>query len=295
MNTDDYTFYKNTGYRNTRNRKQILILDVNDSAGEAHLGSGEEFSVDLFEPLIIDKQSEVYLDNFISINSNITNDSDNSAFVLKINEFNINSNVASTRDKNTIFNSIIIPNEHNNLGDNHSMIVHKAKKFNYICDINPGKIGRISGTITNLTGRPIFHGTHIDHKHTYALIGVDTISTGTLAFPIPNSARVVLTCDNIDPSAPLLTIPPEGINAIFLGIHLGGVKTIYFSTVDPLGNLNRVNPGIITFTPSPDAPLHETISSTLSINNTNLANNPNLHLISGPGRFIAEFSINSRE
>ena len=71
MNTDDYTFYKNTGYRNTRNRKQILILDVNDSAGEAHLGSGEEFSVDLFEPLIIDKQSEVYLDNFIETHKNL--------------------------------------------------------------------------------------------------------------------------------------------------------------------------------------------------------------------------------
>ena len=293
MNTEDYTFYKNTGYRNTRNRKQILILDVNDSAGEAHLGSGEEFSVDLFEPLIIDKQSEVYLDNFISINSNITNDSDNSAFVLKINEFNINSNVASTRDKNTIFNSIIIPNEHSNLGDNHSMIVHKAKKFNYICDINPGKIGRISGTITNLTGRPIFHGTHIDHIHTYALIGVDTISGGTVAFPIPNSALVVLTCTNVHPESPLLTVP-AATTAVFLGIHLGGVTTIYFSTNNPLEDFNRVNLGTITFSPSP-SPFHETIPSALSIDNTATDKNPNLHLISGPGRFIAEFSINSRE
>ena len=33
MNTEDYTFYKNTGYRNTRNRKRILILDIYDDGG----------------------------------------------------------------------------------------------------------------------------------------------------------------------------------------------------------------------------------------------------------------------
>jgi len=291
MNTDDYTFYNNTGYRNTRNRKQILILDISDFGGEAHLGSGGEFSVDLFEPLIIDKQSEVYLDNFISINSNITNISDNSAFVLKINEFNINSNVASSANNNTIFNSIIIPNEHNNLENNHSMIIHKAKKFNYICDINPGKIGRISGNITNLAGGPIFHGSDTSYKFTYALTGVDTISGGTVAFPIPISALVVLTCTNVPPSLPLLTVPPNTI-AVFLGIHLGGVTTIYFSTNNPLRDFNRVNLGTIIFSP---LAFQETIPSALSIDNTVPANNPNLHLISGPGRFIAEFSINSRE
>ena len=290
MNTEDYTFYNNTGYRNTRNRKQILILDVWDNNGETHLGSGEEFSVDLFEPLIIDKQSEVYLDNFISINSNITNDPANSAFVLKINEFNINSNVASSANNPTIFNSIIIPNEHSNLGDNHSMIVHKAKKFNYICDINPGKIGRISGTITNLTGGPIFHGILTGHMYTYALIGVGDAYTSPLAFPLPTSARVDLTCENKD-ADPLLTVP-NNTTAVFLGIHLGGVKTIYFSTNNRLEGFNRVNRGIITFTPQDTPP---TTSGSLVINNAFPENNPNLHLITDAGRFIAEFSINSRE
>ena len=66
MNTGDYNYYKNSGYRNTRNRKHILILDVDDdAASDNHLGSGGEFNIPLFEPLIIDKQSEVYLDNFI--------------------------------------------------------------------------------------------------------------------------------------------------------------------------------------------------------------------------------------
>ena len=60
-------FYDNTGYVNKRNRKQILILDVDDDDDALHLSAGNEFSIDLFEPLIIDSLSEVYLDNFISI------------------------------------------------------------------------------------------------------------------------------------------------------------------------------------------------------------------------------------
>ena len=88
-----------------------------------------EFNIPLFEPLIIDSLSEVYLDNFISYNSNISNISEDSAFCLKINEFNINSNVASSNNQNTIFNSIVIPNEHNNPSNNQSMVIHKAKKI----------------------------------------------------------------------------------------------------------------------------------------------------------------------
>jgi len=73
-------FYNNTGYRNNRNRKKIFILDVDDTdTGDTHLGAGGEFSIDLYEPLIIDKHSEVYLDNFMTYNSNITNSIDNLA------------------------------------------------------------------------------------------------------------------------------------------------------------------------------------------------------------------------
>ena len=166
-------FYENSGYINKRNRKQILILDVDDSAaGDTPLGTGGEFNIPLFEPLIIDSLSEVYLDNFISFNSNISNITANSAFVLRINEFNISSNVASSSNNNTIFNSIVIPNEHSSVANNHSMVVHKAKKFNFVCDINPGKIGRISGKITNLAGEPMFHSNGSNFKFTYTLSGI---------------------------------------------------------------------------------------------------------------------------
>ena len=122
-------FYNNSGYRNNRNRKKILILDVDDSnVGDTHLGSGTVFSIDLYEPLIIDKHSEVYLDNFITFNSNISNISENSVYCLKINEFNINSNVASSSHKDTIFNSIVIPNDHSTVTNNHGVVLHKFSR-----------------------------------------------------------------------------------------------------------------------------------------------------------------------
>ena len=49
MDTGQYQFYKNAQYRNTRNEKKTLIVDINDTGGETHLGSGGEFSEDLFE------------------------------------------------------------------------------------------------------------------------------------------------------------------------------------------------------------------------------------------------------
>ena len=160
--------YMNSGYTNKRNRKRTLIVDVSDSDDANHLGGGTEFKVDLFEPLVIDKHSEVYLDNFLSFNSNIGQTPSTSAFLLKINEFNMNSNVASSADNGTIFNSLIIPNEHKSVTNNHSAVIHKGKKFNYVCDINPQKLHSISGKVTDLSGKPIFHGTQTGNTFTYS-------------------------------------------------------------------------------------------------------------------------------
>ena len=62
-----FNYYENSNYVNNRNRKRTLILDVSDSNADNHLGGGTEFKIDLFEPLVIDKHSEVYLDNFLSL------------------------------------------------------------------------------------------------------------------------------------------------------------------------------------------------------------------------------------
>jgi len=270
-------FYENTGFVNKRNRKQILILDVDDSS-DNHLGTGGEFKIELFEPLIIDTLSEVYLDNFISFNSNITNDPSNSAFVLKINEFNINSNVASSSDNNTIFNSIIIPNEHSSVSNNHAVVVHKGKKFNYICDVNPGKIGSITGSITNLNGSPIFHGPEIHHVYTYALIGIDKLESSGVNFPIPVGFGFTAI------SGGGLTGITDAIG-IFIAYHTDDATTLHFASNKVLLLPNRSTMSDIVFTVS---------GGSYTVSNTG-SENPNLALITNPGRFIAEFSINSRE
>ena len=277
MDTDQYQFYKNAQYRNTRNKKRILILDVDDFASDAsHLGSGEEFNIDLFEPLIIDKHSEVYLDNFISFNSNISNITANSAFCLKINEFNINSNVASSTNKNEIFNSIVIPNEHSSVSDNHGVVLHKAKKFNYICDINPGRIGRISGKITNLAGEPMFHSNSSQLHFTYTLSGINPSNYDDSTNPFPIATGTTFSG---------ITGATLGADAKgeFLATHNNTAEALHFSTDK---EINIPNNALITFS----IDNHDN----LIINNL-VSQNPNLLLTQHAGRFVAEFLIISRE
>ena len=87
-------------------------------------------------------------------------------FLLNIEEFNINSNSAFNASKNSSgilnntsgthsFNRIVIPNEYST-GDPYTYI-HKSKKLNYICSINPTRISSINGKVTNLDNGPIFN------------------------------------------------------------------------------------------------------------------------------------------
>ena len=191
MDTEQYQFYKNAQYRNTRNEKKTLMLDIDDSDGSLHLGSGSEFNVELFEPLKIDKHSEVYLDNFLTFNSKPGLRPEDMAFCLTINEFNNNGNIASNAtDKSKLYNKLIIPNENDDLNNHHLNILHKSKKFNYICDINPCKLGRISGKITNLAGRPIFHGDSGTDIFTYTLAGPSLSTDTAVALDTFDSIRI---------------------------------------------------------------------------------------------------------
>ena len=159
--------YQNSGYQFERRDKKTLIIDVSDKVGSiTHLGNATEFSIPLFEPLIIDKLSDVYLDSFLTHNSHVCHTGNKMAFSLKINEFNVNSNVASSDEsdinsKQHVFNSILIPNENNDAaGSANSCVIHKGKKMNYVCSINPGKISTITGKISDLAGQPIYNTGH---------------------------------------------------------------------------------------------------------------------------------------
>ena len=284
MDTGQYQFYKNAQYRNTRNEKKTLIVDINDTGGETHLGSGGEFSVDLFEPLIIDKHSEVYLDNVITFNSNITDSTDNSAFCLRINEFNIQTNVASYDDneKNTIFNSIVIPNENNVPENYYGAVSHKGKKFNYVCDINPTTLHSLSGKITNLDGSSAFHGGPDGTVFTYALTGISNLWAGAGA-------------------ATGLTVGDEITN-----INIGGVNNFLtaVNNANPAAgaDIGTVLAGQITNSPTiiftAKADLIEagfnpadgdTVSMTIGTRAYEFSGH--LHVLKQNARFIAEFSI----
>lgn len=148
--------YQNSGYQFERRDKKTLIIDIEDRSTDKPLSSATEFSVDLFEPLIVDKLSDVYLDNFTTYNSLLCDKNAKGSFSLQINEFNVNSNVASSGTGQNMFNRILIPNEHNDVSQAHSSVIHKGKKMNYVCSINPGKLSTITGIITDLKGQSMF-------------------------------------------------------------------------------------------------------------------------------------------
>jgi len=149
--------YQNSGYQFERRDKKTLIVDVADNGLTTNpLSTAGEFSVDLFEPLIVDKLSDIYLDNFTTYNSLLCDKNDRNSFSLQINEFNVNSNVASSGGGQDMFNRILIPNEHNDVSQAHSSVIHKGKKMNYVCSINPGKLSNITGKISDLAGNSMF-------------------------------------------------------------------------------------------------------------------------------------------
>jgi hypothetical protein len=270
----NFDMYQNSGYVNNRNRKRTLILDIDDSASsDTHLGAGGEFNIKLFEPLIIDKHSEVYLDNCFTYNSNIAQTPSSSAFALRINEFNMNSNVASSSHNNTMFNSLIIPNDHKSVENNQGAVVHKGKKFNYVCDINPQTIHSLSGKITDLSGAPIFHGTNGANKFTYALTG---ITSGNLDKTVSNNG-----------SFTGITNVTTSTSGTFIAHHETSATTLHFSTAADIGAIDDATTDI-TFTGLSGG--DPAMSGTFEVTNS-VGENPNLTLIQNPARFLAEFSI----
>ena len=145
--------YQNPGYQFERMDKKTLILHYDISTNE------KEFNIDLYEPLKIDKLSDIYLESFTTYHSTISMplaDRNSSAYVFDINELNINSNSST----GITFNKLVIPNEISAGATANTRTIHKSKKLNYICSINPSTLTKISGTVTGLTaGTSMFTAT----------------------------------------------------------------------------------------------------------------------------------------
>lgn len=154
------SLYQNSNYTFERRERKTIIVD---SVNNKLTTNSVRFTTELTEPLIIDKLSDVYLESFTTNNCNPNTSPEDMCFLLDIDEFNINSNSAFNASKNSSgvllntngtysFNRIVIPNE-NSSGKTH---IHKSKKLNYICSINPTRISSINGEITNLDNGSIF-------------------------------------------------------------------------------------------------------------------------------------------
>ena len=144
--------YHNTNYMNNREKKIPLTIDIEETNGnQKGLSNSAGFSVDLIEPLIIDELSDIYLDSCLTKNTKVANTPDNMAFVIKIDQLNINSR----SNNSTINGGFLIPNENTDYQNHNISVPHKSKKMNYICSINPTKLSQLTGTITNLAGEPI--------------------------------------------------------------------------------------------------------------------------------------------
>jgi hypothetical protein len=142
--------YQNSGYCDSRNNKQILIIDLQDTGAsgttdEKFDSNNMTFSINLYEPLLIDTLSDIYLDNFTTYDADANTGTNKAKFVVSINEFPIKSN----SNNSVLFNKIVIPNE---ATAKNKQVFHKARKMNYICSINPRKLTKISGTITDTAG-----------------------------------------------------------------------------------------------------------------------------------------------
>ena len=144
--------------------------------------------------------------------------------------------------------------------------------------------------VTDLSGNPIFHGIHRANTFTYSLTG---ITSG-------NIDRLILSGETFTGITGGAGAPLPAISGAFLATHLDTATTLHFSTnrlittgdhgEDSDEKTDNFTDGIgnITFTGTGTG-------ANIVITNGAVGNNPNLHLVNEPGRFIAEFSIVSRE
>ena len=125
----DLALYEHTSYFDDRNKH--LIIDLESTTADPKAPYLTEFSVDLVEPLIIDRQSEIYLDSKIGYEINDKDNINNMALLISVNEFNID-NGFNLKTDNAITNYLesnkaMIPNE--NFIESETVIVNHTEDF----------------------------------------------------------------------------------------------------------------------------------------------------------------------
>ena len=109
------------------------------------------FVFNLVEPIIIDKMSDIFLDNFTIYNCNasMSASSKGESYGIVLNFDDINQNNFS--NNTTIHDGELIVLDSNASGSSSGdFIVSKNKKFNYMGVMQPGKYKTINGTLKNI-------------------------------------------------------------------------------------------------------------------------------------------------
>jgi hypothetical protein len=174
--------YQHTRYTNNIKKHQALTLFAQPSSNN--------FSLDLHEPLKIDKISDVYLDNFTTFDIGGDNNAGNAHkqfFILKIDQFDLKS----ISNKHGFNNAIIIPNDDTEGAE--SVKVHKGKKMNYVATLMPGTIDKITGTITDWAGDAIFQDSAITINNIPSTTGLTIIITASSTSA--EISKITLTSD----------------------------------------------------------------------------------------------------
>ncbi len=113
--------------------------------------------------LKVDRIYDVYIESITTFNILPNTTKNRMAFVLEINDWNIDNNANMTN----ISRSIVIPNEATGTSQTQT---HKAKKLNYLTHLTPDTISTISGRISFLNGENIFDATPLSsNQHRISL------------------------------------------------------------------------------------------------------------------------------
>lgn len=124
-------FFGNQGYSFERLPRKLITIEL-----DATSNSFNRYV--LFEPLIIDKLSDIYIDSFITNKINATSSND-SVFIMDVSEFSIKA-ISNDAKYN---NKIIIPNNGAD-GAETTTIGHRSGKFNYVASINPTTLSELN-------------------------------------------------------------------------------------------------------------------------------------------------------
>ena len=161
-----FTMYSTVGYKNTRETKQTLVIDLGDND---HTSAPSKFNTDnitfrtkLQEPLRIDSLCDVYLDCYTTFDCVRNNDSGVIAHVINIDQLPIQT--ASNHPR--LHRALVIPNENHSGG----LTIHKGLKSNYVCQMNPQTLDHISGSIRNVGIRVSSDIDSMSNDDTYRVI-----------------------------------------------------------------------------------------------------------------------------